>query len=454
MKYTLIQPETIQLRESKGLVKDIYDPSTNIREPISAYRTMLALIQNNSTLGAAYDILMETAIHRGFDFIKGNKTDRDKLRKMFDDMRFIEVIPNLIYSLLYYGDAYLELRRKNSVKPNELFPLETTEMRIIFNIHGEIKGYVQRQFALSNLSEKEIIEKEKTIIPNEEGGNGVKTFGVFFDAEEVIHLRMKWLGSQVYSYNPNEAILQTATTRLYAGNYLTQIFLNMPPRYVAHLAGIGVSDFKLAKKEFQSTKTKYNKTIAFSKSSDPTSQLHLQKIDPPYDKTLIEILQWLDKELLKITRVPRTWVEQEGVENRGVGESITLPFDIRIKYLHRIVLEVPFNHELIPRVYKKGTESRIKFNEASRKGEKEILESAGLLRDMGLKPKALIRYLDEKGILGFDETDFDEQQLRKNMELNESRQRMNPNTSDMTQNRDVDGVSASSGKKMNAGATA
>ena len=52
MRYTLIQPEEIQLRESRGLVKDVYDPNAKIRQPLSAYRTMLQLIQADPTLAA------------------------------------------------------------------------------------------------------------------------------------------------------------------------------------------------------------------------------------------------------------------------------------------------------------------------------------------------------------------------------------------------------------------
>lgn len=450
MRYTLIQPEEIQMRESRGLVKDVYDPNPKIRQPLSAYRTMLRLIQADPTLATAYDILMETTVYRGFDFIKGTKEERDKLRKLFDDLNFLQILPNIIYSLCYYGDAFLELRRRNSAKPNELYPLETTEMRIRYDEHGEVNGYVQRQFNTDSLTEEQTITKENELIPKKDGGDGIRTYGVFFEADEVIHFRMKWIGSQVYSYNPNEPIIQTASTKLYANNYLMQIFLNMPPRYIAHLAGIGPSDFKKAKQEFQSAKTNYKRTIAFSKSSDPTSKLELKKIDPPYDKELIDIIKWLNNEIIKITRVPRTWIEESGVENRGMGESITLPFDIRIKYIHSNVLEIPINKQLLKKVFKVSSKVKIKFNEASRKGEMEILQNAGLLRDMGLKPKAMVDYLDARGICGLDPTDFEEQQLNKNMELNPSRQRMNKNTQNMTQNLDANGVSAVSAKKMKA----
>ena len=454
MQYTLIQPEEIQMRESRGLVKDIHDNNVRPRQPLSAYRTMLQLIQNNTTLAAAYDIVMETATYRGFDFIRGDKKEREQLRELFDKLNFSQVLPNIIYSLVYYGDAYLELRKKNSAKPNELYPLETTEMRIIYDQHGVVEGYVQRQFNTSNFTEEQMQEKEGQIIPRAEGGDGKKTFGVFFKEEEVVHFRMKWIGSQVYSYNPNEPILETAATRLYAGNYLFNIFINMPPRYIAHLAGIGPADFKNAKKEFQSTKTNYKKTIAFSRSSDPTSKLELKKIDPPYDKELIEIISWLDNELIKITRVPRTWIERPGVVNRGMGESITLPYDIHIKYIHNNVLAIPINRKLLPKVFKVSVKSRLKFNEASRKGELEILTNAGLIRNFGAKPEALVRYLDERGICGFDPEDFEEQQLGTPEAAMPSRKRENKNTDSMTQNIDSNGVSTTKESAKKMGATA
>lgn len=443
MKFSLIKPE-IQIRESLGLVKDIYDPLNTVRQPLSEYRVMLDLIHRSPTLAAAYDIIVDFCTYRGYDFIGGDKKKRDELRELFDDLNFTQILPNIIYNLLYYGDAFLELRKVNSkTTPSELWVLETTEMRIAYDIHGKILGYVQRQFDMNGLTEQEILEKERTQ-------------GVFFSADDVIHFRMKWIGSQVYSYNPNEPISTVASNKLYAENYLMNIFINMPPRYVAHLAGISPADYNTAKQEFRSAKTNYKKTIAFSRSSDPNSKLTLQKIEAPYDKDLIEIMKWLDNQILKITRVPRTWIEESGVENRGVGESLNLPFEVRLKAIHANVLEPPINHVLLKQLgyFKKpvGSERkiRIRFNEPSRKGETEILRNVGLLRDMGLKQDALVNYLDDRGILGLDPEDFDEQQLRKNMELNPSRQRMSQSNKGMTSKLNEAGVSDESAKKMEA----
>ena len=446
MRFHLETPELLEVRESMGLVKDIYDPFVSVRQPLSEYRTMLDLIHRDPTLATAFDIIVDFATYRGFDFTGGTKSKRDDLRQEFEDLNFKQVMPNLMYSLLYYGDAFLELRRNNSITPNELWVLETTEMRIIYDIHGKVRGYVQRPFNITGLTEEQILELEGTPEkPNQ---------GIFFGSDNVIHFRMKWIGSQVYSYNPNEPISTVASTKLYAGNYLMNIFINMPPRYVAHLAGISIKDYETAKREFISTKTNYKKTIAFSRSSDPNSKLNIQKIDPPYDKDLIEIMKYLSGELLKITRVPRVWIEETGVENRGIGESLNLPFEVRIAAIHRNVLEPPINQKLLKALghYKKpaGGESYtyFRYNEISRKGENEILMNTGLLRDMGLKPDALVRYLDERGILGLDPNDFDEMQFRKNLELNLSRQRMDKGVDSMTQDRNEAGVSDESAIKM------
>ena len=463
MNFKLIESEEINIRESQGLVKDVYDPVVSVRHPLSEYRTMLDLIHRDPTLSAAYSLITKFSTYRGFDFTGGTKPHRDAKRKFFTELNFQQILPNILYSLNYYGDCFLELRRQDSKTINELHVLETTEMRIIYDEHGKVHGYVQRPFNLSNLNEKEILEKETEIVPDKEGGDGKKTRGVFFDVDEVIHFRMKWIGSQVYSYNPNEPISQIASTGLYAGNYLLNIFINMPPRYVAHLAGIGQADFKDAKLQFQAAKTNYKRTIAFSKSSDPQSKLDLKKIDAPYDETLLKVMSWINNEILKITHVPRTFVEGDTSENRGVGESLNLPFEVSLQWIHRCVIEPPINrNKFLMGLIKEGDSDtkvekeddkfrkkvQLRFNEISRKGENEILMNAGLLRDMGLKPEALITYLDERGILGIDPDDFDEDQFKKNMELNTSRERMNKGKQDMTQNRNEAGVSAASGKKM------
>ena len=185
MKFTLILPEQIEIRESRGLVKDVYDPVATARQPLSEYRTMIDLIHRNDTLAAAYDIVVEFLTHRGYDFIKGIKKQRDELRVLFCDLKFREVLPNIAYNLVYYGDCFLEKRKNNSSKVNELWPLETTEMRIIYNENGKIVGYVQRNFDMRGMSEEEIIKKEMETNPVNN-----KTFGIFFSKDEVIHFRM------------------------------------------------------------------------------------------------------------------------------------------------------------------------------------------------------------------------------------------------------------------------
>ena len=423
-------------------MKDIYDPASAVRQPLSEYRTFLDLVHRSDTLASCYDIMVEFSTYRGFDFIRGDRAKRDKLRFLFEHtLNFKQVLPNILYTLVYYGDCFLELRKKESSTPNELWVLETTEMRIRYDNHGLVEGYVQRPFSLTGLTDEEILEKEGT--PEEPNQ------GIFFEPDEVIHFRMKWIGSQVYSYNPNEPISQIASTGLYAGNYLMNIFLNMPPRYVAHLAGVSLTDYNNAKRDFQSAKTNYKKTIAFTRSSDPNSKLTLNKVEAPFDAELINIMKWIDEKLVRITRVPKTWVVGSDSENRGVGESIQLPFEVHVHYVHGNVIEPNINRILLPALGYEVTEGnfkespQFKFNEISRKGEMEILQNVGLLRDMGLKPEALVSYLDERGILGLDEDDFEKIQFQKNKELNPSRQRMNPATDSMTQNRDESGVSQS-----------
>ncbi len=454
MRFNLVTPNEINIRESRGIVKDIHDPVERVREPLSAYRVMLDLIRNEPTLAAAYDIIVEFATSRGYDFTGGTKEKREELRNLFyDTLNFNEVLPNIIYSLFYYGDCFLELRKRNSTTPNELWVLETTEMRIVYDENGLVIGYVQRPFNMGGMTDQEVLEEEKKIMPDG------STQGIFFEEKEVIHLRMKWIGSQVYSYNPNEPISVAASTSLYCGNYLMNIFINMPPRYVAHLAGVSRSEHLAAKKEFQSAKTNYKKTIAFTRSNDPQSKLTMQKIEPPYDKTLIEIKKYINTEILKITRVPRTWVESENSENRGVGESLNLPFETRIHFLHRNILEPKLNRKLMralgfsKKPAKGKSKLRFRFNEVSRKGEKEILEAVKLLKEMGLKHDAVVKYIEERGILGLDETDFEDleaksAELAKDKDSFPSRARMNKATDDMTQNRNEAGVSDKSGKKM------
>src|SRR3990167_6320524 len=474
MEFTLVQPDSIQTRDSAGYVKDIYDPAVSVRQPLSEYRTMLDLVHSSDVLASAYDITVEFLTYRGWDFIRGTKEKRREMRKKLESLNFSQVIPNVSYGLLYYGDSFLEIVKGKDGAASELHPLETTEMRIIYDKHGNVEGYVQRPFNLQGLDESAILTKEKAIDPS----TG-ETYGVFWKPEEVIHFRMKWIVSQFYSYNPNEPIGTPSATKLYIGNYLMNIFMNLPPRYVAHLAGISKSDYELAKQEFRSSKTNYKKTIAFSRSNDPQSKLQIQKVDAPYDETLLKVKDHIDRQIIRITRVPSHWVLESGTENRGIGESIQLPLQVHLKYIHRNVLEPQINLKLVPSLEAKDISLTItsksdadakvsdedqvefKFNELSVKTEGEILANLQILQGMGLKPEAMARYLDFNGILGFDEDDFIELSMVPGKAVGmipsaagskagakASGKKMDKSMQDMTQNVDSSGVSEESTRKM------
>ena len=119
---------------------------------------MLDLVHRDSTLASCYDIVTEFSTYRGFDFIRGDKAERDKYRELFEELNFLQVLPNILHSMLYYGDCFLELRKNNSATINELWVLETTEMRIIYDKNGRVQGYVQRPFGISGLSDEEILK--------------------------------------------------------------------------------------------------------------------------------------------------------------------------------------------------------------------------------------------------------------------------------------------------------
>ena len=428
----------IGMRASLGFVKNIYDPIVRVREPLSDYQTMLALMRRDNDLVTASDIITDFSTYRGYDFIRGNRDQRDKLRDKFEDLNWLPVDKNLKQSCFWYGDAFLEQRDlDNKGKVDELHPLETTEMRIAFDKHGELdpqKAYVQRPFRLTGLTKDQILDKELSQ-------------GVWFSEDQVIHFRAKWVGSQVYSYNPLESATTAISTKLYASNYLMNIFINMPPSYLIHLAGAGEKQRKELKADIQQGKTNYKKNILISSSSDPSSKIQVEKIESPLDPNLQIVQKWLKREVLKVTRVPMSWVEESASENRGITESQQRPFDVKIISLQRDPFEVQINRKLLPALGFKtkgtGAESKVRFkyNTTSFKEEAEILQNAGLLRDMGLKPKSLVNYLDNRGILGLDPDDFEEEQSQKNVELNPSRQRMDKNTQDMTNKLDSQGVS-------------
>jgi len=366
----------LEERSSRGIVKDYYTyfnsansaSDKNYKEPISIYKVLMDMVKSDPILFNAISLTADLATSKGYDFLGENSREIKKANKLFNnELDFDRVINNIIWQMQIYGDAYLEVRwdkKKENVK--ELHPLESSEMKIEFNENGDILYYVQ--------------------VPPGKG----KEDWVVFQPDEVIHFRMYNVGSTPYSLAPFDAIAEAFANRIYANDYLMKIFLNMPPKMIYFLKSANENQRELFLENLIRAKQDYRIDVVASGEAFDSKLAEVS-----FDNGLMQVLDYLRKEVLMITRVPPHWVGLLDGANRGIGENVVIPYEAQLRKIQKKVSS-QVNRELMPKLRLSNLE--FKWNAISLINEKEIILNMGQLKGMMFDSKTIIDYGRERGI--------------------------------------------------------
>ena len=422
----LITDNLMDIRASAGIVKDYAPTPNDVHDLNPDLDVVLDMFRYDPVLSTALDLTVDLATYNGYDFVCKSERQRDMAFNMFDNvLDFDQVIDNVLYSALIFGDAFMEVRMAGN-KPSELWPLESTEMKLVYDEHGEITGYQQMPHGTA----KDVID---------------------FSVDEVIYFRMKWIGSRVNSYSPFEPASKSYATMMYGNQYLQSIFKNVPPKIMWTLKQASTEQRKLFIQNLLKAKSNPNIDLVALGESDA------KMLQVTFDSGLVEVLDRLRQDVMMITRIPPVWLGITDGSNRSSSETMTIPFETRIKKLQSKIASA-INKQLMPKL---GLgDVTFKFNPISLRDEKLILEAARQLKDMGFDSDTVVDYLKNKGfqlapeshIMTPEEAGIIPGQSatvgKKDEKGFQSRKRMDGKVDSVTNNLDKSGVSAEGGKKL------
>jgi HK97 family phage portal protein len=200
---------------AKGYIDVVaQDQTLGARTPTN-YQTLYRIYKQEPWVRASVDAIRRTSTSKGWEIVPvkedtvGDLNDNNKdttaqqvLLDFFNmpnpDETMNDILDGITTDLQIYGNAYLEIVPGGDTMPKELWNLDATSMRVKYDIHGYIEGYVQRQGASI----------------------------VNFNPDEVIHFRLNSKGSTQYGMSPIETIIATVDTDLKAQIYTRKYFEN------------------------------------------------------------------------------------------------------------------------------------------------------------------------------------------------------------------------------------
>ena len=420
----LTYDELIDIRASRGVVKDYKtSDNTKLQEPISDYRILLDMAINDPVLFTAVDLTADVVTYNGIKFIGEDKTLIEEAEKRFEEeLDFDQVIRNIIWQLVIYGDAFIEKVRDKSGKVEEIHPLETTLMVIKHDEHGEIDKFLMKP-NYQTKKESEMIE---------------------FLPEDIVYFRLYWIGSRVYSYSPFQPIVKGYNSKLYANHFLEGLFRNLHPKLIYFLKGANKEQREIFMQNLIRAKT--NPALDLVGMGEGTAQI----LQYAFESGLLEILEYLRSEVLMITRVPKMWIGVTDGANRSTAEASVIPFETRVKKIQQIIQSY-INKSLMKDLgYEKLT---FKFNPISLMDEKSILGNAQVMSTLSLEAESkdpIVYYLQNKGM----QIPFDTKRIVMAQETQiqsdgaPSRQRENKKTDMMDTAINKKGVSEAGAEKL------
>jgi hypothetical protein len=413
----------MQIRASTGIAYGYIDtPPQETQPPRFDIVALADLVDSDNVLTAAFDATVDVVTMNGYSFYGDDATEIEKAYKVFnDELDFDQVLDNIIYQLLR-SDAFLEIvDAPGKEVPFEVHPLESREMEIRFDEHGQVIGYVQK--------------------PKAEGKMDVE-----FPVDKVIHFRNKWVGSNPYSQNPYRSIERALNVKRAGLIYLQSIFENFPPKLMYTLENANKDQSAAFSAQLRMAKIEPSRDIvAWGKADVKQTGLNL------FQTGLTEVLEYLRREIAMLTRIPPSWVGIREGGGRGQGEIETLSFFSRIKKIHQKVESV-VNAQLMKKL---GFEKTyFKFNAVSMTDETKTMEVAERMRNMQLDDDTVLQYMKDKGMPIRNEASFKklEQSMEsgpvKNKDLMPSRVRKDRMVDGVTNNLNEYGTSDESKAKM------
>lgn len=409
--------DLMDMRSSSTVVKDFSRatgyPAT-MRPPVE-YNLLMDMARTDPVIFTAIDLTVDMITYNGYSF-DGSKEQVEKAKKVFEnELDFDQEIKNILWQLLIYGDAYLELVGKNVT---EIHAMETTETALDYDKNGNISAYYQMI--------RGVTDKERW---------------VKFNPDDVVYFRLYNIGTRVYSHTPLEPAIKSYNSKIYANYFLQSLFTNMHPRMVYFLKNANKDQRALFIENL--IKAKSNPGVDIVGLGEATANL----LSYDFSDGLLKVLEYLRTDVLMVTRVPKHWIGITEGANRGMGENVVIPFETRVKKIQGIVASY-INKKLMERVGFKDLTFR--FNPISLLEEKSIFQNAQVLHSLQIETKGdhpVITYLKSKGIqIPEDAKITNPTELAK--DSFPSRQRGNLKTDKMSSGLDRKGVSEAGGEKL------
>lgn len=416
-----------ELRASLGYVKDYYISSKQSQispNPTKdVYDLFLDLYKMDPVVAGAIDATAEEAV-RNKGYFTGSKTSVERAERLFSKLDFYSVAEIHVRTQHLYGDSFIEFRySEQNGKLEELHNLETTEMFIVYDVHGKILRYEQRPLRVGTNN----LVVERVTVPVR-----------IWSPEQIMFLPLKRLGSKIHSYSPLDPALRSLSARTYANYWLENVFKNFKPQTVYSVDNnISPEQIKMLVEAIRAAdKDPSKKILAVGDLKIATTGMY------EFKKDLVDIFNYLRQEVLTTIRVPGVYVGITYDANRGVSEFEANAFQSHLLRVQRDLEKL--GNKILEL---EGIRATFRMRPPTIKSQTDIIDQAKKLRDMGFGDDVITPFLYNNGIPVPEDAEFEEEN-KISMDDYESRQGSGKGVTEGKYNLDENGKSEAGAEKQ------
>ena len=359
-------------RASKGQVKDWYSGWYSKGQGSTSDENldlMLSLFSKDPVVNTALTTRADGILASGYT-IEGSKTAKKEAEKTLEKLGFgYSFLRQAVLNGLLYRHAFLEVEKTRKKTPVGLHILETTQMEIKHNQHGEIDYYLQRA----------------------NSGDPIQ-----FSTEEVSYLALDKVSTKVWGEIPLRTLYRTVATKNLFEEFIKMLAETNSFRQVieTRMNDEDIGSFLAYYRDASSDP--FMPLVIKKAASDDSEYMSFKTLRDPDDlKKFIETLEYLRTQMLMVLKVPPILVGLPDNSNRSNSDAQIRAMNIANES-DRKQWESFFNDDLFPKLGL-GT-VRFSWNPIDKRDEKTDVEMAEKLINMGADPKAVEEFLRNTGL--------------------------------------------------------
>ena len=348
-------------RASRGFIKSWYDDGQPTLDKPNL-DTVIEVFRNEPTVKAAIRSLVDEIIKNNY-IIKASPTLKKAIEKELNDKyRFKQLLRKLVYNSMLYQNVFIEIVYKNN-QPQEMHILETSQMEIYSDKHGEVSHYVQNK-----------------------GDEHVT-----FSTEECIHISLDNVTSMLWGEVDMKTLYKTVALKNEIENFLVRQFKYNKFRDAYSIKNANDAQVKDFINQLKEGRDYPDRELVIDGDIEKIAGRQIDDLN-----TLVELLNYTRQQILTLLRVPPIIAGIPDNSNRSNSEvQARKAFDGRVLSIQRDISE-EITNELFPKLGWKLAE--FMFAPIDKRAEKDDIEIIKVLADMGLDDESLLQLIRDTGI--------------------------------------------------------